>query len=241
LLTRKIIKIDEAKCNGCGLCIPNCAEGALKIVNEKAKLISDKFCDGLGACLGHCPQDAIKIEEREAEDFNEEAVKKHLNEQKSISPTNHIKNIAFTCPGSRVIDRRETIFEKEKSQNVRLESELRQWPVQLKLVPPTAPYLKDVDLLIAADCVPFAYANFHGDFLRGKTLVMGCPKFDGAESYVEKLTNILKMNNIKTLTLVNMEVPCCFGLQQITEEAIKNSRKILPLRQTIISVHGVKC
>jgi Pyruvate/2-oxoacid:ferredoxin oxidoreductase delta subunit len=238
--TRKIIKIDETKCNGCGLCIPNCAEGAIKIVNGKARLISDKFCDGLGACLGHCPQDAITIEEREAEDFNEEAVKKYLNEQKSASPNNHVKNIPFTCPGSRVIDRRENVSEKEKTQNMRLESELRQWPIQLKLVPANAPYLKDADLLIAADCVPFTYANFHSDFLRGKTLVMGCPKFDDAEHYIEKLTDILKINNIKSITLVNMEVPCCFGLQQIAEEAIKNSGKVLPLRQTIISVYGEK-
>ncbi|WP_455368528.1 4Fe-4S binding protein [[Eubacterium] cellulosolvens] len=239
--TRKIIKIDETKCNGCGLCIPNCAEGALKIVNGKAKLISDKFCDGLGACLGHCPQDAITIEEREADNFNEEAVKKHLNEQKSASSNNHGIHIPFTCPGSRVIDRRETLSKNEKTQNMKLESELRQWPIQLKLVPPNAPYLKDAVLLIAADCVPFTYANFHSDFLRGKTLVMGCPKFDDAEQYIEKLTNILKMNNIKSITLVNMEVPCCFGLQKITEEAIKNSGKILPLRQTIISVNGEKC
>ena len=241
MTTRKIIKIDESKCNGCGLCIPNCAEGALKIVNGKAKLISDKFCDGLGACLGHCPQDAITIEQREAEDFNEEAAKEHLNEQKSTPPINTIKNISFSCPGSRVIDRRDTISEKEKTQNTKLESELRQWPVQLKLVPPNAPYLKEADLLIAADCVPFAYANFHSDFLRGKTLFIGCPKFDETDLYIEKLTNILKINNIKSITLVNMEVPCCFGLQQITEEAIKNSGKILPLRQTIISIHGEKC
>jgi ferredoxin len=238
--TRKIIKIDENRCNGCGLCIPNCAEGALKIVNGKARLISDKFCDGLGACLGHCPQNAIIIEEREAEDFNEQAVKKHLNEQKNTSSKKHFKDIPFTCPGSRVIDRRDPLSKNEKTQNMKLESELRQWPVQLKLVPPNAPYLIDADLLIAADCVPFAYANFHSDFLRGKILVMGCPKFDDAEQYTEKLTNILKMNDIKSITLVNMEVPCCFGLQQITEEAIKNSEIILPLRQTIISVNGEK-
>ena len=238
--TRKIIKSDEANCNGCSLCIPNCAEGALKIVNGKAKLISDKFCDGLGACLGHCPQDAIIIEQRDAENFYEEAVKKHLNEKRSTSSNNHFKNIPFTCPGSRVIDRRENVSEKEKTQNMRLESELRQWPIQLKLVPAHAPYLKDADLLIAADCVPFTYANFHSDFLRGKTLVMGCPKFDDTEHYIEKLTDILKMNNIKSITLVNMEVPCCFGLQQIAEEGIKNSGRILPLRQTIISIHGEK-
>ena len=238
---RKLIKIDETKCNGCGLCIPNCAEGALKIINGKAQLISDKFCDGLGACLGHCPQNAITIKEREAEDFNEEAVKKHLSEQNFTIPNNYVKNIPFTCPGSRIIDRRESISKNKQTQNIKLESELRQWPIQLRLVPSNAPYLKDADLLIAADCVPFTYANFHSDFLKGKTLVMGCPKFDDANHYIEKLTNILKTNNIKSITLANMEVPCCFGLQQITEEAIKNSGKILPLRQTIISVQGEKC
>ncbi|WP_455277922.1 ATP-binding protein [[Eubacterium] cellulosolvens] len=237
---RKIIKIDEAKCTGCGLCIPNCAEGALQIINGKAKLVSDKFCDGLGACLGHCPQGAITIEEREADDFNEEEAKRHLNAQKNALPKNHFKNIPLTCPSSRVIDSRDDFYERGTIQDIRLKSELRQWPIQLQLVPVNAPYLKDADILIAADCVPFTYANFHKDFLRGKILVMGCPKFDDAEYYIEKLTEILKMNNIKSITLVNMEVPCCFGLQQIAEEAIKNSGKIIPLRQTIITVRGEK-
>jgi ferredoxin len=240
MTVRKIIKIDETKCTGCGLCIPNCAEGALKIVDGKARLVSDKFCDGLGACLGHCPQEAITIEEREAEDFNQDAVRSYLNEEKNAASNDYLKKNTLTCPGSRVIDRRDSASNRESIKDVRLKSELRQWPIQLKLVPVNAPYLKDSDILIAADCVPFTYANFHSDFLREKTLVMGCPKFDDAKHYIEKLTEILKINNIKSIKLVNMEVPCCFGLQHITEEAIKNSGKILPLRQTVISVHGEK-
>ena len=238
---RKIVKIDEEKCNGCGLCIPNCAEGALKIIDGKAKLMSDEFCDGLGACLGHCPQDAIKVIEREATAFDEEAVKKHLTHQDEKAPQVPIQeNIPCGCPGSAVQDRRDEKSSQTTVEAGKLQSELRQWPIQLHLVPPTAPYLKNADLLIAADCVPFAYADFHRDFLKDKVLVIGCPKLDDAEFYVEKLANILKSNDIKSITIVNMEVPCCFGLQRITEDAIKKSDKVIPLRQTIITTRGEK-
>lgn len=238
---RKIVKIDEEKCNGCGLCIPNCAEGALKIIDGKAKLISDEFCDGLGACLGHCPQDAIKVIERDVAPFDEEAVKKHLTHQDDKAPQVSIKeNLPCGCPGSAVQDRRDEKSSQTTVEAGKLQSELRQWPIQLHLVPPTAPYLKNADLLIAADCVPFAYADFHRDFLKDKVLVIGCPKLDDAEFYVEKLANILKSNDIKSVTIVNMEVPCCFGLQRITEDAIKKSGKIITLRQTIITTRGEK-
>jgi Pyruvate/2-oxoacid:ferredoxin oxidoreductase delta subunit len=235
-MKRNIVFIDEDKCNGCGLCIPNCAEGAIKIINGKAKLVDDRFCDGLGACLGHCPQDAITIVERDAPGFDEHEVKKHLNVEKKTAPKH---DIPCGCPGSQEVD-----FRSEKKTTSgflqRQNPELRQWPVQLTLVSPQASYFKDSDLLVAADCVPFADPNFHSDFLAGKSLIIGCPKLDDAEFYVDKLTEILKNNKIKTITLVNMEVPCCFGLQHIVEEAVKKAGTVIPIRQTVISIRGEK-
>lgn len=237
-MKRDIVFIDTEKCNGCGLCIPNCAEGAIKIVNGKAKLVDDRFCDGLGACLGHCPQDAITIIKRDAQDFDEEAVKKHNKTGLKMVEKKPHKNIPCGCPGSMEMDLR---TEKKTPQSQGRQSpELRQWPVQLMLVSPDAAYFKDSDLLVAADCVPFAYPNFHSDFLKGKSLIIGCPKLDDADYYIEKLTDIIKKNNIKSVTLVNMEVPCCFGLQRIVEEAVKNSGKIIPIRQTVITIRGEK-
>lgn len=248
-MKRSIVSIDEEKCNGCGLCIPNCAEGAIQLINGKAKLVDDKFCDGLGACLGHCPQDAITVIEREAPEFDEEAVKVHLNEEskklrihKGI-PRGTLHGMPHEmphgCPGSMAMDFRGA--EKAGAgASARQSPELRQWPVQLTLVSPEASYFKDAELLVAADCVPFAYPNFHSDFLAGKSLIIGCPKLDDAESYVDKLTEMLKKNNIKGITLVNMEVPCCFGLQRIVEEAVAKSGKVLPIRQTVITIRGEK-
>ena len=231
-MKRSIVFIDEDKCNGCGLCIPNCAEGAIRLIDGKAKLMEDKFCDGLGACLGHCPQDAITIIEREAQDFDEEAVKRHIG-------TVATPAITHACPGSMAMDFRS---EKKAAKGVLpgIGSELRQWPVQLTLVSPEASYFKNADLLVAADCVPFAFPNFHADFLAGRSLIIGCPKLDDAEFYVDKLTQILKKNNIKGITLVNMEVPCCFGLQSIVEEAVERSGKPLPISQTVITIRGEK-
>ncbi len=231
-MKRKIVSIDEEKCTGCGLCIPNCAEGAIKIIKGKARLADDRFCDGLGACLGHCPQDAITIIERDAPEFDEEAVKKHLN-KKPEKP----HSMPHACPGSMAMDFR---GEKKAAGGARQTSELRQWPVQLMLVSPQAPYFRDAELLVAADCVPFAYPNFHSDFLAGKSLIIGCPKLDDAEFYIEKLTEMLKSNNLRGITLVNMEVPCCFGLQRIVEEAVKKSGKVLPIKQTVITIRGEK-
>jgi len=234
-MKRSIVSIDEEKCNGCGLCIPNCAEGAIKLIDGKAKLVDDRFCDGLGACLGHCPQDAITIIERDAPEFDEEAVRMHLNTEKK-----HVKHEMAThsCPGSMAMDFRSE--KKAAGATARLSPELRQWPVQLMLVSPEASYFKNAELLVAADCVPFAYPNFHSDFLGGKSLIIGCPKLDDAEFYVDKLTEMLKKNNIKGITLINMEVPCCFGLQRIVEEAITRSGKVLPVRQTVITIRGEK-
>ncbi|VVB92642.1 Heterodisulfide reductase subunit A-like protein [uncultured archaeon] len=236
-MKRSIVSIDEEKCNGCGMCIPNCAEGAIKIINGKAKLVDDRFCDGLGACLGHCPQDAITIIERDAPDFDEAAVKVHLKPK--IAEKKAEKSLPCGCPGSMAMDFRGDKKAPAKTA-ARQNSELRQWPVQLTLVSPEAPYFKDSELLVAADCVPFAYPNFHSDFLAGKSVIIGCPKLDDAEFYVDKLTELLKNNNIKSITLVNMEVPCCFGLQRIVEEAVARSGKVLPIRQSVITIRGEK-
>lgn len=208
---RKIVKINENKCNGCGLCVPSCHEGALQIINGKARLISDIYCDGLGACLGECPQGAITIEERISEEFDEKATKTHLEENKE-KPT-----VTATAP---------------------ISSTLAQWPVQLRLVNPKAPYLQYADLIVVADCVPFAYANFHQDFLKGKAMVVGCPKFDDVQFYEEKLTEIFRQSKIKSITVVNMEVPCCNGLHYIVNKAVGRSGKNIPVEQVVIGIKG---
>lgn len=197
---RKIIKISEGKCNGCGLCIANCREGAIQIIDGKARLISDLFCDGLGACLGYCPQGAITIEEREAEAHDEKRV---------------MGNIAG-----------------------QFESRLVNWPVQLMLVSPQAPYLSGADILIAADCVAFTYASFHEDLLKGKILLVGCPKLDNVEAYGEKIAQILKHNSIKSITYAHMEVPCCFGLVGIIEDAIAVTGKKPNFYEVVIGIRG---
>jgi Pyruvate/2-oxoacid:ferredoxin oxidoreductase delta subunit len=236
MATRKIVQIDEEKCTGCGLCIPNCAEGALQIIDGKAKLITDKFCDGLGACLGHCPEDAITIIQREAEEFDEKAVEAHLYKQKEVT---HAPQPEFTgCPSSRVLQFQVPKPRAESGPKELAVSELSQWPVQLKLVPVDAPYFQEADLLIAADCVPFAYPDFHRDFLKGKAVVVGCPKLDDIHLYREKLTAIFKANSIKSITVPFMEVPCCFGLVKATEDAIEASGKDIPLKKVRIGIRG---
>jgi len=241
MVLRSIVRIDEEKCTGCGLCIPACAEGALKIVDGKAKLFSDKYCDGLGACLGECPEGAIIIETREAREFDEEAVEEHLKRKQSVPAVHHVHPTLHSCPSAQVMH-----FERKMTDKVTInvpekrESMLSQWPVQLTLLPPNAPFFENADLLIAADCVPFAYANFHNDFLRGRTVVIGCPKLDNAKFYKEKLTEIFKRNNIRSVTVVNMEVPCCFGLYRLVKEALDSSEKNIPLKQETISIKGDK-
>ncbi len=232
MATRKIVRIDEEKCNGCGLCIPNCAEGALQIIDGKAKLLNEKFCDGLGACLGHCPQDAIIIIEREAEDFDEKAVEVHLHKKHETQPL-------FTgCPSSRAMHFDVPESKREEISATPSISMLSQWPVQLKLVPVNAPYYQNADFLVVADCVPFAYPNFHQDFLKGKILVVGCPKLDDIQYYKEKLAEIFKTNPIKSVTVPYMEVPCCFGLVKATEDAITASGKKIPFKKVKIGIRG---
>jgi len=246
MATRKIVKIDEEKCDGCGLCIPNCAEGALQIIDGKAKLIADKFCDGLGACLGHCPQDAIIVTEREAAAFDEKAVEVLLHGKKKAQPQSKLLSQpapkpqpSFTgCPSSRAMHFKVAEPKDEAGSHQPSVSMLSHWPVQLKLVPVNAPYFEDADLLIAADCVPFAYPNFHHDFLKGKAVVVGCPKLDDVQFYTEKLTEIFRTNPIRSITLPFMEVPCCFGLVRAVEEALKASGKDIPLKKVKIGVRG---
>lgn len=229
-IKRKIIKIDEAKCNGCGQCVPSCKEGALQIIDGKARLVSEIYCDGLGACLGECPTGALTIEEREADEFDDEAVEEKVKEA-------HVQNpLPCGCPGSmaREISPRPSTA----SSNARQSSELRQWPVQLTLIPPAAPYLKNADLVLLADCTAYAYANVHQDFIRGRVVAIACPKLDDTEPYTEKLTHMIKTNNLRSIEVVMMEVPCCAGLARIAEEAIGASGISIALKQTTISLEG---
>jgi NAD-dependent dihydropyrimidine dehydrogenase PreA subunit len=228
---RDIIEIDEEKCNGCGECIPNCAEGSLQIVDGKVRLIRDELCDGLGACLGHCPQGALRIIQREAPDFDEEAVEEHLAKSEQCSGGQCSQVVVDTTGDTETAGGTHTPA---------VPSALRQWPIALRLVRVNAPYFKDADLVITADCVPFAYESFHREFLQDKVMVFGCPKFDDAKGYVEKLAEILRVNSIKSITLVIMEVPCCSGLQRIVELALSKSGKTIPLQRTVITVRGEK-
>jgi Pyruvate/2-oxoacid:ferredoxin oxidoreductase delta subunit len=234
MVLRNIVQIDEKKCNGCGLCIPSCAEGALQIVNGKARLVKDVYCDGLGACLGECPQDAITIIQREAAEFDKEAAEEHVGKSHSVPAAN--SNQA-ACPSVKVMQLKSepTVKLPEKRQ-----SRISNWPYQLKLLPPNAPFFENADLLIAADCVPFAYADFHEDMLKDRILAIGCSKLDDVNLYRNKLAAIFRSNNIRSVTIATMEVPCCFGLKRLVQEALELSGKKVPLRQETISVKGEK-
>lgn len=226
-MIRKIIKIDEEKCNGCGACVSACHEGAIGLVDGKAKLLRDDYCDGLGDCLPTCPTGAITFEEREAADYNEKAVME--NKLKKHGAAHHAG-----CPGSRLS---RIMYEHGTHSTVKAESRLSQWPVQIKLVPVNAPYFDCADLLIAADCTAFAYGNFHNDFIKDKITLIGCPKLDSVD-YSEKLTAILAVNDIKSVTVVRMEVPCCGGIQMAVQKALSASGKDIPLNVTVISTDG---
>jgi len=270
---REIITIDEEKCNGCGNCIPGCPEGALQIIDNKARLVSDLFCDGLGACIGDCPEGAISVIEREAEPYDEikviknivkqgdNVIKAHLEHLKNHGETGFLKQatdyleengienpletleddgdkLPCGCPGSSVRDMRDDKEEAEEDPGTSQKSELKQWPVQIHLVPTNAPYFNGADLLIAADCVPFAYGDFHRDLLKGKILLIGCPKLDDAGFYKEKITDIFKNNDIKSVTVARMEVPCCFGLVNLVNTALTESGKNIPLKEIMIKISG---
>ena len=235
-MKRGIVKIDEAKCNGCGECVPNCAEGALQIIDGKAKLVGDLYCDGLGACLGTCPADAIIIEDREADAFDPEAVEEHLASQSAAAaaPT----ACAHACPGSLSRTLTPSAATDEAAPAGVAKSELRQWPLQLTLVPPTAPYFADADLLVAADCVGFALPDFHGRMLKGKVAVIACPKLDDVAPYVEKLAAILSTNNIRSVTVAHMEVPCCTGIVRVVEMALERAGSDLQIQDVTVGIDG---
>ena len=269
-MKRDVIKINEEKCTGCGECIPGCPEGALQVIEGKARLISDLFCDGLGACIGNCPQGAIEIEQREAEPYDENKVMKniirggpsvimahlkHLSDhgqkdllnqavdflkEKNIDIPDYEKEASFecACPGSMAVD----LSQKPETENgpqIRVSPELRNWPVQLQLLNPNAPYFKNADLLISADCAPFAYANFHQEFLKDKVLVILCPKLDKTiDMYVDKLTEIFQKQDINSISIVHMEVPCCSGIEVIVMRALEKAQKDIPLKDYTISISG---
>jgi NAD-dependent dihydropyrimidine dehydrogenase PreA subunit len=242
---RQVIKIDGGLCNGCGLCVPSCAEGAIQIIDGKAKLVSDKYCDGLGACLGECPQGALSFEEREAEEFDESAVSDHL---KTIGrehvPHAHDHPQAVHmhhgggCPSAKTLDFRNEARTPSYDNQPKLQSELRQWPVKIVLVNPSAPYFQDADLLVAADCAPFAYASIHPDFIKDKAIMIGCPKFDDLDAYIKKLTAVVAQNNIKSITVLHMEVPCCFGLMHAVREALTAAGKDIPIITKVVTLRG---
>jgi Pyruvate/2-oxoacid:ferredoxin oxidoreductase delta subunit len=274
---REIITIDELKCSGCGLCIPACPEGALQIIDGKARLISDLFCDGLGACIGSCPEDAITIEEREAEAYDEKkamenivaqgknVIKAHLEHLKEHRQNEYLKEaIAFLkeknmenpleeglhraqehlvsfrgCPGSKEMDFREKGSKALLEETGKMQSQLRQWPIQLHLVSPTAPYYQGADVLLTADCVPYAMGDFHEDYLKGKAIAIACPKLDaGQDIYLEKIKSWFKDAKINTLTVMIMEVPCCMGLLSLAKQAVKNSTRKVPIKSIVVGLRG---
>lgn len=248
-MKRKIIQIHEDKCNGCGVCVTACHEGAIEIIDGKAKLVSDTYCDGLGNCLPGCPTDAIEIIEREADEFDEVAVEKRMKElamkEQAKKEAAERKPMACGCPGTaaRALERKPVaqVAAKpvaEDRNNEPLTSELRQWPVQLNLINPNAPYLDNANLLVAADCTAYAYANFHREFIKDHITVIGCPKLDDVQYYKEKLAEMLRSNNIKSITVVRMQVPCCGGIVSAVKSAMLESQVILPYREVIISPDG---
>lgn len=248
-MKRKVITINEELCDGCGNCVSACSEGALQIVNGKAKLVKENFCDGFGDCIGECPTGALTIEEKESRLFDEEATKEHLLKTKGKEAVWRMEEaqrkhnskerppMPCGCPGSlaQTFKRTEKVVEHSHQK---VESQLGNWPVQIALLPLKASYYEGADLLVAADCCAYAYGGFHNDFIKGHTLAIGCPKLDNASAYVEKLASILSENDIKSVTVTYMEVPCCMGLVRLVEEAVKQSGKDIPVEKIEIGIRG---
>lgn len=230
-MIRKIVRIDEEKCNGCGVCVDACHEGALQMINGKAKLVSESYCDGLGDCLPECPAGAITIEEREADAFDEEAVKQNMKKEQAN------QNTECGCPGSRAISLKMNRKNQSAPAKEPAVSQLGQWPCQIKLVPVNAPYFNNAHLLIAADCAAFAYANIHNDFMKNKITLIGCPKLDDVD-YSTKLAEIIKRNDIQSVTVLRMSVPCCGGLAYSVKQALIQSGKMIPWRIVVIDTDG---
>lgn len=253
-MKRQIIRIDEEKCNGCGACVPACVEGALRIIDGKARLVSDVFCDGLGACLGDCPQGALTIEEREAPAFDEEAAlanaaTSQTGAGQTAQPAQFVQRVpaapvhaaahAGGCPGSRAMSLGGRAAAPTRVPSPEgLPSELAHWPVQLMLLPVRAPFWQGSDLLVCADCVPFAYPDFHRGLLRGHAVAVGCPKLDDANFYVEKMAAIFQANDIHSVTVAHMEVPCCSGLVRVVRKALEQAEKDLPVRDLTVTARG---
>jgi len=272
---RKIIKIDEEKCNGCGVCIPNCPEGAIQIIDGKARLISDIFCDGLGACIGHCPQGAIETEERDAEPYDEKKVMreniikagkntiiahlKHLRDHGEIGYFNEAMEVLKekgieidleketecgcdhpshpACPSAKILDFSDE--QEDVEENGSRTSQLRQWPVQLHLVPPNAPYFQGKDVILVADCVGYSLGDFHKDYLKDRSIVIACPKLDSnIDVYVDKLTNMIDNAKINTLTVMTMEVPCCSGLLGLAKKAAEKASRKIPIKSIVVGIKG---
>lgn len=241
---RKIIKIDEQLCNGCGNCVPACAEGALEIVDGKARVIADLYCDGLGACLGECPTGALTIVEREADDFDEHAVEQMLGAKQNRPEAAHPTVLPMAgggCPSTRMVQSfgsQGADTEEPRPVGGPVESGLSHWPVQIMLVPPTAPFLKGADLLVLADCVAVAHPSLHRDLLKGKRVMMGCPKFDNVQAYIDKFAQICKLSGIRSITSAVMEVPCCAALPVIVRKGMEVSGVKIPMEEIVISVRG---
>lgn len=236
---RKIIEIDEDRCTGCGACVTKCAEGALQIVDGKAKVVNEVFCDGLGACIGECPEGALRIIEREAPEFDEEAVRMHVRGDQAEHAEAVRGPDACGCPGHAPVDLRG--HGRAGGRHVRqdeLPPELLNWPVQWRLVSPSMPFFKGQEVLIAADCVPFAMRDFHGRFLAGRPVIIGCPKLDEQKAYLDKLTDVVKDSGLKALQVVHMVVPCCFGLEKLVAEAVRRSGRQVAVRTAVVSVEG---
>ncbi|MHB8973351.1 MAG: ATP-binding protein [Pirellulaceae bacterium] len=245
MILRNIIEIDEAKCDGCGLCVPACEEGAIRVINGKARVVSETYCDGLGVCLGHCPRGAISIVQRTAAPFDHAAVAKHVAAAQHVSAPAPARP---ACPGIMSIQLQvlpsATTTPCAGSANPPANvsganaSQLANWPVQLHLLSPLAPFLRDADLLLVADCVPFACADFHSRILDGRPVAIGCPKLDDGQAYVQKLSQIIHTAQVRSITVVHMEVPCCTGLSRIAEAAVQQAASDIPVRSVIVTVRG---
>lgn len=236
---RKIIKIDEELCDGCGQCVPSCAEGAIEVQNGKATIVAEKYCDGLGACLSECPKGALTIEERTADDFDAEAVEERLAAMEKDKPAQI--PMACGCPSTHI---RTFVPSEEPDRSDEpgtRESALSHWPVQIRLVPPTAPFLKGSHLLVAADCAAVASPDFHGKFLRGRVVLVGCPKFDDVKSYVEKFRDIFRTAEIKSVLVLDMEVPCCSALPGIVKQGMEKASKQIPMEEVVLTPRGEIC